>query len=235
MKTLALSLAVAALATTSPVLASTNNSNSNDGAPVATGSLAAFSFDAASPERIFSYDGIEYEYSKADVTLRGDVAGGTNTLEGYAARAEAAKQAEAAYRDMQEKFGVDAIAPNRFKWDAKGASGEPRVVISLSRQLAFVYLGDTLVGAASVTTARDNKLTPQGIFPVWLKKPMHYSKAYENTPMPYTQFIDEHGIALHAGPNPGYPASAGCVRLPSQFAKNLYALTSLGTTVMIGA
>ncbi|WP_265563897.1 L,D-transpeptidase family protein [Sphingomicrobium arenosum] len=238
MKTLALSLATAALALTSPAPASMTINSSATGASStasATGTFAAFATDAASPERTYTYNGVTYEYSTADITLSGDIAGGTNTLEGYAARAEAAKRAVQAYADMQDRFGVDRISPNRFKWDAKGASGTPSVIVSIERQLAFFYLGDTLVGAAAVTTARDNKLTPQGIFPVWLKKQMHYSKAYENTPMPYTQFIDEHGIALHAGPNPGYPASAGCVRLPKAFAEKLFAKTDIGTTVYIGA
>lgn len=239
MNTLALSLATAALALTSPALAGTATTGSAAATSVSNsasvGTFAAFSTDASSLERTYVYDGIEYEYDDADITLRGEIAGGTNTLEGYAARAEAAKQAERAFLDMQERFDVDDIAPNKFKWNAKGASGDMRVVVSISRQLAFVYKGDTMIGAAAVTTARDNKLTPQGIFPIWMKKGMHYSKAYDNTPMPYTQFIDEHGIALHAGHNPGYAASAGCVRLPKQFAKKLFDTTSIGTTVMIGA
>jgi hypothetical protein len=32
---------------------------------------------------------------------------------------------------------------------------------------------------------------------------------------------------------PGYPASAGCVRLPVDFAAKLYSVTALGTTVII--
>ncbi|WP_260482262.1 L,D-transpeptidase family protein [Sphingomicrobium flavum] len=230
MKQLAVVLATASLALASPAIASSNTSSTSS-----TGSLAAFSTNASSSEMTFTYEGETFSYSKADVTITGDIAGGKNTLESYAARAEASKQAERGYRDMKKKFGVTDIAPNRFKWDAKGASGDPRVVVSIDRQLAFVYLGKTLVGAASVTTARDDKLTPQGIFPIWMKKDMHYSKAYDNTPMPYTQFLDQYGIALHAGPNPGYPASAGCVRLPKSFAKKLFSLTDLGTTVLIGA
>jgi hypothetical protein len=41
------------------------------------------------------------------------------------------------------------------------------------------------------------------------------------------------GIALHAGELPGYPASAGCVRLPIDFAAKLYSVTGIGTTVII--
>jgi hypothetical protein len=40
-------------------------------------------------------------------------------------------------------------------------------------------------------------------------------------------------VALHAGNLPGYPASHGCVRLLPKFAENLYALTQVGTPVII--
>jgi len=64
---------------------------------------------------------------------------------------------------------------------------------------------------------------------------MHRSIKYENAPMPFMQQIDQYGVALHAGHNPGYPASHGCIRLPADFAKKLYGVTDLGATVMIGA
>jgi lipoprotein-anchoring transpeptidase ErfK/SrfK len=51
--------------------------------------------------------------------------------------------------------------------------------------------------------------------------------------MPFMQRIDEYGIALHGGPNPGFPASHGCVRMPMKFAEKLFALTKLGTEVVI--
>ena len=47
--------------------------------------------------------------------------------------------------------------------------------------------------------------------------------------------LDRFGIALHAGHNPGRPASHGCIRLPKEFAQKLFKETSVGTPVMIGA
>jgi len=67
------------------------------------------------------------------------------------------------------------------------------------------------------------------------KRPMYRSKKYDNAAMPFMQRIDQFGIALHAGPNPGRPASHGCIRLPSAFAKKLFAVTEVGTPVLIGA
>jgi hypothetical protein len=52
-----------------------------------------------------------------------------------------------------------------------------------------------------------------------LKKKKGYSRKYDNAPMPFMQMYDPKGIAFHAGANPGYPASHGCVRLPLKFAE----------------
>ena len=67
------------------------------------------------------------------------------------------------------------------------------------------------------------------------KKVMHRSRKYDDAPMPHMQRIDQYGIALHAGHNPGHPASHGCVRLPKQFAARLFSATGVGTPVLIGA
>ena len=59
------------------------------------------------------------------------------------------------------------------------------------------------------------------------------SKKYNNASMPFMQRIDEYGIALHGGVNPGFPASQGCVRMPMKFAEKLFGLTKIGTEVII--
>jgi len=62
----------------------------------------------------------------------------------------------------------------------------------------------------------------------------HHSSLYDDAPMPYMERVTWGGVALHAGNLPGYPASHGCVRLPRAFAQQLYGVTHLGTTVIIG-
>ncbi len=115
------------------------------------------------------------------------------------------------------------------------SAGSERVVVSLSDQLAYLYRGDTLMAVTTVSTGTSKHPTPTGIFSVLNKKPMHRSRKYDNAPMPFSQFIDQYGIALHAGHIPGRPASHGCVRLPASFAKKLYQVTDIGTPVYIGA
>ncbi len=157
------------------------------------------------------------------------------SLETPEARAEATDAAMMARQDMLEIFDGQRPANGKFLWRKGNFDGEPRVVISLSDQLAFLYRGDELVAVSSVSTGTDKKPTPTGIFEVLAKKTFHRSRKYDNAPMPFMQRIDKYGIALHAGHLPGYPASHGCIRLPSAFAKRLYSVTDLGSTVMIGA
>lgn len=157
-------------------------------------------------------------------------------LETYEAQMQASDAASRAAFDRFEVFGFKQLKPGQFLWrDIPDSAGAQRVVISLSNQMAYLYRGDTLVAVSTISTGRDEKPTPTGIFSVLDKKPFYRSKKYDNAPMPWMQRIDQYGIALHAGYNPGRPASHGCVRLPSAFAKKLYSVTDVGTPVYIGA
>ena len=142
--------------------------------------------------------------------------------------------AEKARLAMIATFGRAWLTPGDFVWAEKmPAEGNARVVIDLLTQTAYAYRGDVLVGAASISSAKQGKVTPLGFWKVLEKKKFHRSRKYDNAPMPFMQRIDEYGIALHGGVNPGYPASHGCVRMPMKFAEKLYALTRIGTEVVI--
>jgi hypothetical protein len=159
-----------------------------------------------------------------------------SALETYEARMAASDAASQARMDMLDAFGPKALKPGQYVWrDVPAAAGSERVVISLSDQMAYLYRGDTMVAASTISSGKDSKPTPDGIFSVLRKTPMWRSKKYENAPMPFAQFFDPAGIAMHAGFNPGVPASHGCVRLPSAFAKKLYSVTDVGTPIYIGA
>lgn len=158
------------------------------------------------------------------------------SVETVEARMTAASAASLARQDMIEAFDVEELAPGKFLWrDVPRSAGAERVVISLSDQLAYLYRGTTLMAVATISSGEPGRDTPTGIFTVLNKKTMHRSQKYDNAPMPFAQFIDTYGIALHAGHNPGHPASHGCVRLPAKFAAKLYQVTDVGTPVLIGA
>jgi lipoprotein-anchoring transpeptidase ErfK/SrfK len=158
-----------------------------------------------------------------------------SALETYEAKMEAGDAASQARVDMAEAFGPKVLKPGQYVWRDVPGDGPERVVISLSDQVAYFYRGNALVAAAAISTGIDGRDTPTGIFAVLDKKPFYRSKKYDNAPMPWMQRIDQYGIALHGGYNPGYPASHGCIRLPVAFAKKLYEVTGIGTPVYIGA
>ena len=139
-----------------------------------------------------------------------------------------------AHKDMVASFGRVGLAPGQYLWATEvPKDGETKLVVDRLTQMLYAYRGDTLVGAASVSTASKGRVTPLGFWSILEKKKFHRSRKYDNAPMPFMQRIDEFGIAMHGGNNPGYPASHGCIRLPMKFAEKLYALTSVGSKVII--
>jgi len=156
------------------------------------------------------------------------------TIETAEARTAALEAAEQARIDMIAAFGDKELKPGQYLW-RDGPTGEPRVVVSLSDQLAYLYRGDELAAVATISTGTETHPTPTGIFPILAKKTMHRSKKYDDAPMPHMQRLDQYGIAMHAGYNPGRPASHGCIRLPAKFAAKLFGVTEVGSTVYIGA
>jgi L,D-transpeptidase catalytic domain len=139
-----------------------------------------------------------------------------------------------AYKDMLATFGHLNMRPGEYRWLAEvPQDGEAKVVIDILTQRFYVYRGDRLVGVATISSGKKGDETPLGFWSVKIKKKKGYSRKYDNAPMPFMQMYDEKGIAFHGGPNPGYPASHGCVRLPVKFAERLFTMTKIGTPVII--
>ena len=139
-----------------------------------------------------------------------------------------------AHKDAVALFGPLYLRPGQYRWTAEiPKTGDTKVVIDTLTQLFYVYRDGRLVGVSTISSGKKGRETPLGFWSVMIKKLKGYSRKYDNAPMPYMQMYDSAGIAFHAGPNPGYPASHGCVRLPLKFAEKLYGLTQLGTKVII--
>lgn len=139
-----------------------------------------------------------------------------------------------AHQDSLAAFGAVALKPGDFRWVADvPADGEAKVVIDLRTQLFYVYRDGRLAGMATISSGKKGKETPLGLWAVRIKQKLGHSRKYDNAPMPFMQMYDPKGIAFHAGRNPGYPASHGCVRLPLKFAERLYGLTKIGTKVVV--
>ena len=127
------------------------------------------------------------------------------------------------------------LKPDEYWWKPEVSPEGPVVVlVSLPLQTASVYRNGILVGRSSVSTGKPGHSTPTGVFTILEKQKEHYSSIYHHAPMPNMERLTWGGVAMHAGNLPGYPASHGCVRMPYDFSKLLYGITSRGGTVVIG-
>jgi hypothetical protein len=129
---------------------------------------------------------------------------------------------------------AEKLRPGRFVWRPDRApSGPVEVVVSIKAQRAYIFRDRKLIAVSTVSTGRRGNATPTGSFPILQKRRVHFSNLYNNAPMPNMQRMTWDGIALHAGAIPGYPASHGCVRLPMEFSKLLFEVTSIGSVVHV--
>ena len=128
------------------------------------------------------------------------------------------------------------LRAGQFAWlsGADARSDTPvTMLVNLRDQRAYLYQDGRRIAVTTVSTGRRGHDTPVGVFPILGKQRMYYSKKYDNAPMPFMQRLTDWGHALHAGNVRPYPASHGCVRLPAEFAKQLFSLTQPGNLVII--
>jgi hypothetical protein len=124
--------------------------------------------------------------------------------------------------------------PGDYVWQpALAPAGPMVVVVSLPLQQVHVYRNGVRIGASTISSGKRGHETPVGVFTILQKEAEHYSNLYDSAPMPWMQRLTWDGVALHAGVLPGRPASHGCIRLPEAFARELFAATRTGDTVIV--
>jgi len=91
-----------------------------------------------------------------------------------------------------------------------------------------------------VSTGAPGYDTPSGTFRAFRMEASHFSKQYDDAPMPHSIFFTKRGHAVHGYLDTrhlGLPVSHGCVRLDPQNAAKLYAMVQqdgvLNTTVVV--
>lgn len=106
-----------------------------------------------------------------------------------------------------------------------GAKAEVFITVDKSEQKMYVETPtDSFVW--DVSTGRKGYTTPSGQYQPYRLAKLHYSRKYDNAPMPYSIFF-HGGYAIHATGEVerlGNPASHGCVRLELRNARWLYRL-----------
>jgi lipoprotein-anchoring transpeptidase ErfK/SrfK len=125
----------------------------------------------------------------------------------------------------------DTVAP------AKEPAGNPQapliIAVSVGKQRVKIYDANGVYAEAPVSTGMSGHPTPMGVFSVIQKHKYHHSNIYSGAPMPYMQRITWSGVAMHAGVLPGYPASHGCIRMPTAFAVKMWNWTKMGVRVFV--
>jgi hypothetical protein len=122
------------------------------------------------------------------------------------------------------------------------ATADAKVVITIdkSSQRMTVSVDGAPRWTWRVSTGRRGYPTPTGTFQAFRMEEDHYSKEWDDAPMPHSIFFTKKGHAIHGYYDTrrlGTPASGGCVRLNPNNARQLFALVEaqgvLNTTVVI--
>ncbi len=116
-----------------------------------------------------------------------------------------------------------------------GGGPEPaqlRVEISLKQQNAMVIKDGVTIFTTKVSTGRQGFTTPPGHYVITDKDRDHRSTIYKCA-MPYFMRLNCRDFGMHEGVVQPYPASHGCIRLPSDAAKKLFVEIPVGTVVQI--
>ena len=144
----------------------------------------------------------------------------------------------------------------------KATPDNTHVRVSLSKQRAYLLLGDEVVIDTPISSGKKSRITPSGSFHVQEKDKDHRSNIYGNfvdssgrvvragvsskidsapsgthfvgAPMTWFMRLTDEGVGMHVGILPGYPASHGCIRMPPQAAEMFYNRVRIGTSVVVG-
>jgi L,D-transpeptidase catalytic domain len=125
---------------------------------------------------------------------------------------------------------------------AAGGAAQAKVAITVDKdaQLLTVAVDGVQRYQWPVSTGNPSHETPNGSFRAFRMEEDHYSKEFDDAPMPHSIFFTKIGHAIHGTDSEnrlGTPVSHGCVRLSRANASTLYALVEsegvLNTTVTL--
>ena len=136
------------------------------------------------------------------------------------------------------------------------------VVVSIPKQRAYLMTGEQIVIESPISSGKRGHSSPTGHLQVLEKDPNHHSSLYGDfvdssgrivragvsaridaapsgthfagAAMKWFMRLTEDGVGMHIGILPGYPASHGCIRMPSDGAKLFYDHVKVGTPVDVG-
>ncbi len=106
------------------------------------------------------------------------------------------------------------------------------IEISLASQSAALIKNGVPIFRTECSTGRQGYSTRTGRFVITDKERNHRSTIYK-VDMPYFMRLSCLDFGMHAGVVPNYPASHGCIRLPSEAARKFFSEIPIGTLVTV--
>jgi len=107
-----------------------------------------------------------------------------------------------------------------------------RLEISLALQRVALVKNGVPIYRTHCSTGREGYSTKTGQFVITNKERNHRSTIYK-VDMPYFMRLSCLDFGMHAGIVPNYPASHGCIRLPSEAARKFFSEIPIGTLVTV--
>ena len=110
---------------------------------------------------------------------------------------------------------------------ASPALAEIQITVDKTAQTLTVARDGAVLHTWPVSTGRTGRFTPAGDFQAFRMEKDHYSKEFDDAPMPHSIFFTKRGHAIHGSfetKKLGRPASGGCVRLAPENARVLFDL-----------
>jgi hypothetical protein len=101
------------------------------------------------------------------------------------------------------------------------------ITIDKAQQRMIVAKDDLPLYDWPVSTGQRGYDTPVGVYRPFRMEAEHYSREWDDAPMPHSIFFTKIGHAIHGSfdvKKLGHPASHGCVRLKPEYAAILYRL-----------
>src|SRR6201994_3092694 len=112
-------------------------------------------------------------------------------------------------------------------FSAGTAQAKIDITVDKNAQMMTVAVDGTERYHWPVSTGIPSRETPDGNFRAFRMEASHFSKEFDDAPMPHSIFFTKVGHAIHGTDSEGRlgtPASHGCVRLSKANASTLYAL-----------
>lgn len=120
---------------------------------------------------------------------------------------------------------VPVLAAFTTAFAASPAFADLKITVDKTAQTLTVARDGQVLHTWPVSTGRTGHFTPSGDFRAFRMEKDHFSKEFDDAPMPFSIFFTERGHAIHGSYETkklGRPASGGCVRLAPENAKTLF-------------